>query len=182
MTDPNLLVARYLEIFRAHLTRMPQNERDELSAEIQSHITEACNSGQSVADVLIRLGPADRLAKAYMVEQLLDPDQGGSRLGRFFAVAGIVATTGLTSIIIVPTLGGLGIGLGVGGLAAIVAGIAALFFPWTIQSPIVLPWGMAQGAAVVIGVVLAALGALSLWGLVAYIRFIVGAVRRVLTN
>lgn len=182
MTDPNLLVQRYLDIFRANLTRMPESERNELVAEIQSHITEACNSGQSVADVLTRLGPADRLARSYLVEQLLDPVSGGSRVRRFFAVAGIVATMSLSSIIIVPLLGGLGIGFSVGGLAAIVAGFAALAFPGLVSQPVPLPFGVPQGVAIIIGVILAGLGALSLWSLVAYIRFIVGAGRRVLAN
>ncbi|MGE5559688.1 MAG: DUF1700 domain-containing protein [Chloroflexota bacterium] len=182
MTDPNLLAQRYLQIFRANLTRLPERERDELTAEIQSHITEALNSGQSIADVLTRLGPADRLAKAYMVEQLLDPATPGSRIGRFLAVTGIVASMSLSAIIIIPTLGGLAIGLGVGGIAAIIAGIAASAVPWTIHLPFTMPLAAAQSLAVFIGVVLTALGALSTWGLVAYIKFIVGATRRALSR
>lgn len=182
MTDPNLLVRRYLEIFRANLTHMSQSEREELTVEIESHITEACNSGQTVADVLTRLGPADRLARAYTVDQLLTPSSGGSRFGRFLAVAGIVATTSLSSIVIVPLLGGLGVGFGVGGVAAIIAGIAALAAPWLVQGPFPLPWGVPQGAAIVVGVILAALGALSFWGLWVYMKFILGVVRRTLSN
>jgi hypothetical protein len=101
---------------------VPAGERDDLVMEIRSHIADAIAAGSSTADVLERLGPADRLAKAYRAELVLQ--RGGSNwLVRVLAATGLVITTSIPSMIIIPLLAGLGLGFVAGGVAAVVVAI-----------------------------------------------------------
>lgn len=183
MVSQNPTVKHYLEQFRANLTRVPEHERYDLVREIENHIAEAVEAGHSVADVLQKLGPADRLAKAYSAESLLkqQPSSGGSA-SRWFAVLGVLALTSLPSLIIIPLLTGIGIGFTLGGIGSVIAGVVALFMPWLVVTPWPLPYGMPQVGVIIIGVVMACVGALALWGLVAYVRLILSTMRKVWTT
>ena len=72
--DP--LTERYLSRFRDGLKGARAEERDEFVREIESHIAEAVASGEQAGAVLYRLGPADRLAKAYRAELTLKSRTG----------------------------------------------------------------------------------------------------------
>lgn len=71
MTERNPVVRRYLEQFEAGLQGLPSAERQDIVREIESHIAEAVSAGSSVADVLVRLGAAERLARAYTADAIL---------------------------------------------------------------------------------------------------------------
>ena len=64
--DP--LAERYVEHFASALRKVPAPEREELVMEIRTHISDAIDAGAPTVDVLDRLGPPDRLAKAYRAE------------------------------------------------------------------------------------------------------------------
>ena len=183
MPEQNPVVKRYLEQFSANLIRVSDKERNELMLEIENHIAEATASGQSVAEVLEKLGPADRLARAYSADvaagaqataQPMQPQRGSG------SVAGVIALATLPTIIIVPTLGGIGIGFTIGGVAAVLAGIAALFMPWIYNLsflPFFVPYGVPQAAAIIVGVVLFLMGVGAFILLRWYFKFLSEAMR-----
>lgn len=183
MREQNPVVRNYLEQFRANLPPMDGQERDELVREIESHIAEAIGAGNSVAEVLAKLGPADRLAKAYTVDQMLKsaPSQPRS-MTNWFAVAGVLAATSLPSLVIIPLLLGLGVGLTMGGVGAVIAGVGSFFLPWLISDPFGFAVGIPQGMVIAVGIALTTLGVLSWWLLIKYLRFLTAAVRRVWSN
>ena len=139
MTERNPAVARYLDQLRSNLTGLSDPEADEVVREIDNHIAEATHGGRDLAEVLSALGPASGLAQAYRVELALHPRGDGDRkLRRIFAVIGILAASSLPTLVLVPLLGGLGLGLSAGGVAAIFAGVVSPFLrtPWsTRRSP-----------------------------------------------
>jgi len=122
--DP--LTERYLSRFSDGLKGARAEEREEFVREIESHIAEAVASGEQAGAVLYRLGPADRLAKAYRAELTLT-SRTGNWIWRFFAVLGVLVTASIPTMIIIPTLLAMGIGFIAGGIVAIVfASIPAL--------------------------------------------------------
>jgi F-type H+-transporting ATPase subunit beta len=62
---------RYLHTLRAHLSRLPEADRDDAVREIASHITDARADGLPLAAILARLGDAASLARAYESNYLL---------------------------------------------------------------------------------------------------------------
>ncbi len=120
LRDP--LVDRYLARFRDGLRGAKSEEREEYAREIESHIAEAVASGEQATTVLERLGPADRLAKAYRLELTLS-SRGRNLIWRMFAVLGLVVTASIPSMIIIPLLFGLGLGFVVGGGVAVLIAV-----------------------------------------------------------
>ena len=60
-------VTRYLQTLKRALGPLPQSDRTEIVAEIESHTTErSCATGASVTDILTGLGEPDTLARAYL--------------------------------------------------------------------------------------------------------------------
>lgn len=64
------MIERYLLRFRIALGNAPQVEKDELVAEIRSHILDRLASDPEAA-ILADLGPPEKLAAAYLAEGLL---------------------------------------------------------------------------------------------------------------
>lgn len=171
--ESNPLVDRYLATFRTGLKGAPQPERDEFVREIQSHIAEAQAAGEPVGAILYRLGPADRLAKAYRAELTLSSG-GGNIIWRFFAVLGVLVTASIPSMIIIPLLLGLGLGGLVGGIVAIVfAAVPGLEADFYNISDEVL--NRTLGALTGLGLVVAGLAAL--WALYLYCLLLIKALR-----
>jgi len=126
--DHNAAAAPYLARLRDGLKSAPALEREECVREIESHIAEAVASGERLEDVLEKLGPPEKLARAYSLELTLHSRRGNPLL-RWAAVLGVVVTASIPSMILVPLLLGLGVGLAGGG--ATVIGIAANPFAYT---------------------------------------------------
>lgn len=183
MHETNPLVREYLRQLEAGLSGLPAAERAELVREIESHLAEAESAGRPLAEVLEKLGPADRLARAYRIDAALSaPATGVRRVTRWFAAIGFLATTSLPSIIVIPALAGISIGCTLGGVVGILAGVVGLFVPaiLTFLSP--YPYGVPQLFGMGLGLVSGAIGLLAGWGLARYIRFLVGTVRSVLAR
>jgi hypothetical protein len=67
------VVARYMASFEASIAALDPGERLAIAQEIRNHIAEATAAGKPLDDVLRSLGPAETLARAYVVELLMNP-------------------------------------------------------------------------------------------------------------
>lgn len=172
--DP--LADRYLDRFGSELKGLPDYDRRELVMEIRSHVADAIAGGSSTADVLERLGPADRLAKAYRAEMALQRT-GANWLVRILAATALVITTSIPSMVIIPLLAGLGIGFVAGGFAAVCVAI----FPFAYTPFYEAPESIDRLLGALTGAGLAVAGVLALWGLYWYVKLLVVAFRKALT-
>ncbi|MBI2874884.1 MAG: DUF1700 domain-containing protein [Firmicutes bacterium] len=174
---------QYLETLRSGLNRLPEEERNDLVREIKSHIADAVSAGVPEAEVLQKLGPAKRLARAYTADALISRrTPGGNRLTRWFALIGLAFTASVPSMFIVPFLSAVGIALTIGGIAAIGGSILALFFPSLIPVPPLTPWNapyLPNLALIVMGLVMGTGGVLALAALRLYILALAALVRKV---
>lgn len=176
MIPDHPLTLRYTNKLHDALGDLAPAERTEILTEIRHHISDATAAGASIEDVLHALGPADQLARAYRVELLLNSKIPAPRSDRWLRIVGLLALGSLPTFIIVVTLSAVGVSLSVSGPLVVVAGIAKSFgyLPWVmLDCP---PWL----AIVLIGPVTTAVGAAALWGLAAYLKFLVRLMRRVL--
>jgi uncharacterized membrane protein len=174
----NPVVLRYLSELRAGLTDVPDAERDEMVREIENHIAEATGAGRALADVLQTLGPAADLARACTVELLLNPRIHRSNpLTRWFALVGVAATASLPSMVVVPALAAVGLACSVSGVAVFLAALLYPFVPagWfgTTFRPVL---------GLVLGPPVAILGALAIYLLLLYVRFLIRATQTVLAD
>jgi uncharacterized membrane protein len=130
----NPLVQRYLDQLTAALAGrgVSPEEQAGIRADIESHVAEATSRGERLADVLERLGSADRLAGAYAVEELLRPRWArGADRRRVQAVAGsvVAVVTATTAALLGVLLGLAGAALALGGVVGALAAIAAPLLP-----------------------------------------------------
>jgi uncharacterized membrane protein len=169
----NPLIDRYLARFRDGLKGAPGEERTDFVNEIDSHIAEAVAGGAQATDVLARLGPPDRLAKAYRAELMLSSGEGNLLL-RFAAVIGLVITASIPSMIIIPLMLALGVAsMGIGGTVIVFAAVPALEADFYNISNEIL--NRLMGALTGLGLVVA--GFLALWILYLYVLLLVKAMR-----
>lgn len=169
--DP--LVERYLARFRDGLKGAKSEDRDEYAREIESHIAEAVASGEQSAAVLERLGPAERLAKAYRLELTLS-SRGRNVIWRVFAVLGLLVTASIPSMIIIPLLFGLGVGFVIGGGAAIAVAVLPFVdadFYNVSNDAVNRTLGGLTGAGLLLS------GLIALWALYLYVLLLVRAMR-----
>jgi len=176
----NPLTVRYLEQLAAALERtlMPQDERDAISREMESHLAEAVSSGARLTDVLERLGSAEDLARAYAVELALNPRpvHQASPWRQVLAVATRTSAT-LAAGLLVVVMGAVGVAFAVGGVAALLVGLIAPFLPVDWMDP-TLRAGLPQLVVVLAGLALLAVGILSIRIVRLNARFLFGALRR----
>ncbi|MGE5673123.1 MAG: DUF1700 domain-containing protein [Mycobacterium leprae] len=182
MTIKEPLVQRYLDEFRVGLKGIPEAERNDLVLEIESHIAEAMNSGRSLTEVLERLGPADRLARAYAAEAILG---NGKRGLQWLRAAGVLLSAGASSIVVIPILGPIAIFFPLGGVVGLVGNpIYYWLYPAQWLPHTSIPWIVTPLANVIAGTVacvlliLMGVGAYRL--LMWYIRFTIRNLRQAL--
>lgn len=181
MSETNPAVERYLSRFATALADLPDEARHEMVREIRSHIAEALLAGRDPAEVLEKLGPADRLAAAYRAELLMHrrPPTGGvvRQIGLLSALAG----TSLVSFIVITVLFSVGLGFGLSGLAVFLAGVALPVIP---ASAINTPFTYEETRVIlmIVGAVCLAVGVAAGWGLWAYVRFAGRATRHLLAR
>jgi uncharacterized membrane protein len=179
VTDAHPVVERYLAQLADNLGALAAADREDVVGEIRNHVAEATAAGRPLDAVLQALGPADALARAYAVELLLHPRGDAPparRASRFLALAGLVAIGSIPTLVIVVTLGAIGVSFTVSGVAVFAAGVMAL-------ADTLPPWihmDVAPEVVVALGPILTALGVCSLLFLVMYVRFVARTIRRVL--
>jgi uncharacterized membrane protein len=176
MTVEHPVVARYMAQFEQSLRGFDYPEQQEAAHEIRNHIAEACAAGKPLAGVLTSLGSADLLARAYAAELLLNrrtSQQMQSALG-FLKLAGLVAVVSLATFVVVGILGTTFVGFVASGAAIMVIGVLE-------QAGIHLPGvqmnGTAPALAIALGLLVFSIGILALFGLRAYVRFMIRAGR-----
>ena len=181
MTTELPLVNRYLAAFDAALTHLAPAERAEVVAEIRQHITDATDAGKPIDEVLQSLGPVEALARAYQLELLVSPRPNAPkapRSDRWLRIVGLLAVGSIPTLIIVVTLGAIGISFTLSGIAVFAAGLMA-------QAG-TLPYWMTMDVdpriAIVGGVMMFLVGVLSSSATIAYLRFVVRVVRRVVPD
>ena len=178
MTADLPLVNRYLTTFDSQLTSLAPAERAEVVAEIRQHINDALAAGRTIDDVLQSLGPVEALARAYQLELLVSPRPNAvpqPRSDRWLRIVGLLAIGSIPTLVIVSALGSIGIAFTVSGIALILAGIvdyAGALPDWVAMN--VQPW-----VAILLGVVMTGVGIFSTGATLAYLRFVVRVVRRV---
>ena len=168
MSETHPVIARYLEKLQAELATASPADGAEIVNEIRDHCADAIASGRSADDVLASLGPADALARAYAVERALQSPAG--RLGwidRALTVIGLVTVASLPSFIVSVVLLAVGVACTAAGVGVFGAGVAELARPGTVPDLTVSPW-----LCLVIGPLLAAVGAAALVALYLYLRFL----------
>jgi uncharacterized membrane protein len=178
VSEHHPLIERYVSRLSEGLQRLAPEERQEVLQEIRNHIADAMAAGKSLDAVIESLGPADVLARGYAAELMLHPrrEVRSTFARRFLALTGLVVVGSIPSLVIVVTLGSVGVSLTVAGVAVFCAGISAVagVLPGWVQMDVPPSW------AIAIGPVLAVIGALAIVGLVWYVRFMARMIRAVL--
>lgn len=175
MTPTHPLAVRYLDKLSQALGDFVPVERAEILNEIGNHISDAMTAGTPIEEVLTTLGPAENLARGYRVELLLNPKTPSPRSDRWLRIIGLLTLGSIPTLVIVVTLGAIGVSFAASGVAVFGAGIIAA----SGGVPSWIKLGMAPWAAIALGPPLTGLGIAALWALKAYLRFLVRAVRRV---
>jgi len=171
-------VDAYLSRLRASLKRLGDKERDEIVQEIRDHITDASGAGRDVAEILRSLGPADQLARAYMLERTLyapSEEMGGTM--RALTLIGLLVVISLPAFAVCVALGSVGFALTVSGVAVFAAGAVEIVRPGTVPDMTVAPW-----LCLLIGPVLLLVGGAALSGLYFYVRSIIRLTLRTLNR
>ena len=177
MGETNPVVERYLSRFAAALSAVPDEARREMVQEIRSHIAEALHTGRDPAEVLEKLGPADRLAAAYRAEMMMHRRQATGGIVRQVGLLSALAGTSLVSFIVITVLFSVGLSFGLSGLAVFLAGAALpLFPPSAINSP--FTYEETRVILMIVGAVCLLVGAGAGWGLWAYAKFAGRTARR----
>jgi uncharacterized membrane protein len=170
MSETNPAVERYLARFTEALPGVSAAERGEMVHEIRSHIAEALFAGRDAAEVLAKLGPAERLAAAYRAELLLNrPPSSAGRLARIGLVSALAGTS-LLSLLVISLLASVALSFVVSGLAVFLVGLGLPLIPEPlVSSPFTR--GQSQVIMMVVGAVSLVLGLAAAMGLWAYVRF-----------
>lgn len=181
MTTDLPLVNRYLTQLDAALASLAPAERAEVVAEIRQHIVDATDAGKPIDEVLQSLGSVDALARAYQLELLVSPRPNAPkapRSDRWLRIIGLLAVGSIPTLVIVATLGSIGLSFTLSGIAVFIAAIAdasGALPDWVTMD--VQPWVAMLGS-----IVMFLVGVLCSWGTIAYLRFVARVVRRVVPD
>jgi uncharacterized membrane protein len=176
---PHPVVERYLSRLETAIRGLDPADRREVLQEIRNHIAEATAAGRPLDAVLESLGPADALGRAYALELLLHPphDRGRTAAQRWLNVVGLLVFFSIPTLVVVSTLGSIGISFVAAGVFAFAIGVldATGFFPWLHQRSNLPP-----ALAILLAPAMVIVGLMSLAALRFYIRFVARAVRAAL--
>ncbi len=168
------VIERYLTHLEQAIVALDPDDRREILQEIRNHIAEAMAGGKRLDVILGSLGPADALGRAYAIELLLDPQSSrASALQRWVTLAGLLVVFSIPTLILVSTLGSIGISFVAAGVMSFVIGIVEVagVLPSLHVSDLPL------GVPILAGPVLLVTGMMSLAALRLYVRFVRRAVR-----
>lgn len=132
---------------------------------------------QTPEAVLEALGPPRTLARAYAMELLMTRTHEQGKIARILALTGILAASGIGTLLVVMTLGSIAIGFVGSGIALIVIGgieAAGIHFPQVQLA------GLHPLIVMAIGPFVAIVGVGATWALWRYMRFLTRSLRSVL--
>lgn len=92
----------YLEQVEKYLKPLPVSERVDIVQEIKSEMQELQAAGQTSEQILARLGEPKELARAYLGD--LIAQSGGLSASRVLALCAFYSVTGLSGLVVIPTL------------------------------------------------------------------------------
>ncbi len=175
--DQNPVAERYLAAFAEALSPMKAAEKQEVVDEIRAHLQDATAAGKPLDETLTRLGSAESLAKAYLVESYLNPKPSGvGWISRTVGLFGLLVFGSLPTLVITSLLGSLGIAFLIAGPILFSSGICGVFD--VSLAPVVRtdlePWQQ-----MILGPIMAVAGASLLWCLLLYFRWVIKLVRHV---
>lgn len=179
MIAANPVVDRYMHAFADALARFDCPDHSEIVHDLRGHIDEAQAMGKPLDAVLQSIGPAETLARAYAVELALNPRSArwlGS-FGKGLQLLGIVAAGSIVTLVVVGTLGSVGVGFTISGLMLFTIGLLEAA---GVHLPFVQMGGMSPLLVTAIGPLLFVVGAVSLALLSSYIRALVRGLRSLL--
>lgn len=153
---------------------LPEDEKNDILDEIKSHIYEAVNRGETLKNVLIKLGAPQKLAKSYNHSYKLENNQFKfSDILSSLAFYSSVALSGIFVISVLPI-----VTVSFVFCVVIILGVTALnmigitHIPFTI-APNILVTGWPQvGIAVVVSAILLLIARASWLGLKKYLKFV----------
>jgi uncharacterized membrane protein len=166
MTDPR--VSSYLAAFEAEARGFGLSEAPDIANDVQSHINEAVEYGKPLDEVLASLGTPKALARAYAVELLMEKPKADSGIGRFAQLVALVAFGGMLTLIVVTTLGSIGLSFTLSGILLLVIGLLEAA---NVHLPHVQMGGLPPLLVAALGPVMFALGWGALLLLRSYVRF-----------
>lgn len=92
----------YLEQVEKYLKPLPVSERVDIVQEIKSEMQELQAAGQTPEQILARLGEPKEMARAYLGD--LIAQSGGLSASRVLALCAFYSVTGLSGLVVIPTL------------------------------------------------------------------------------
>lgn len=165
MTDR---VSDYLAAFEQEARGFGLNEARDIANDVRSHINEAVEYGKPLDEVLASLGAPKALARAYAVELLMGKPKEASNIGRIAQLLALVAFGGILTLILVTSLGSLGISFLLSGILLFVLGLLEAF---GVHLPHVETGGISPWLVAALGPVMFAVGWGALLLLWSYVRF-----------
>ena len=93
----------YLEQVEKYLKPLPVSERVDIVQEIKSEMQELQAAGHTPEQILARLGEPKEMARAYLGD--LIAQGSGFSMGRVLALCAFYSVTGLSGLVVIPTLG-----------------------------------------------------------------------------
>lgn len=168
---------RYLAALDSALAPMPTAERGEVVAEISAHIDDALEAGRSLPEVLARLGSAEVLAQAYLVEASLNARRTGAGwTTRLAGLAGLLLFGSLPTLLLTALLGSVGVAFVCAGPLLTVSGLCG-FFGLSLEP--VVRTDMSPWQSVLTGPLLGVMGAVCLAVLYYYLKGLMVLIRRI---
>lgn len=173
--ERNPVAERYLAALNQSLEAMNKRDRKEIIAEIRAHFEDATTEGKPLDEVLIRLGPAETLAKAFLVESMLNPGVAGAGLiSRSLGLVGLVVFGSLPTLLITTILGSFGLTFVVASPFVFAAGIYGFF---SISLAPVIQTDLPPLQLILLGAAMDLFGASCLWGLYRYFQWLIKVFR-----
>jgi uncharacterized membrane protein len=172
------VVERYMARLEQAISGLDAEERREVLQEIRNHIAEAMAAGKRLDVILESLGPADALGRAYAIELLLHlpGTRRQSIVPRWLTIVALLLVLGIPTLVVVSTLGSIGLSFAAAGTASFVIGLAEVagVLPSLHLSDLPL------GVPILAGPLLFVVGVMSLLALRFYVRSVTRAVKAAL--
>jgi len=183
MTD-DTAIAAYALAFERAAKRLKITEAADIAADVRQHIAEARAAGEPWEKVRAKLGTPEALARAYAVELMFGAETEGpdaKRRGgglRLWTLFGLATGGGLLTLIVTTTLGSIAFAFALSTIILIGVGIPLTFGA---TMPSYVHW---SGAPPWVAVAIAPFMGLIAWaafrGLVGYLKWFAGSLRRAL--